>query len=55
MDKYSKETIQMALDKFQPEYAKRGETLTEHDVSVLLDNLTGYIETLAEWDKKEQK
>jgi hypothetical protein len=52
MTNWSKETIQKTLDVWGPEYAKKGEILTEDDAREMLDNVTGLFDLLYELDQK---
>jgi len=52
MTNWSQEMIQKTLDVWGPEYAKKGEVLTEDDAREILDNVTGLFDLLYELDQK---
>ena len=54
MTTWSKEMIQRTLDEWGPDYAKRGEILTEEDAREILDNVTNLFELLIEIDRNHK-
>ena len=50
----SPELIKSTLDYWGPKYAERGEILTEEDAREIIFNLTGFFDTLAEWDRQQK-
>ena len=49
MGNYNKELIDKTIDVWQPHSEKK---LTEEDAREIIENLTGFFDTLARWDRE---
>lgn len=50
-----KKLIQKTLEYWQPKYDTMGVKLTEEDAREIIDNMTGFIKLLDEWDRAENE
>jgi len=55
MTNWSPQRIKETLEFWQPKYDQLGVKLTEEDAREILDNLTGFFNTLAEIDRRQKK